>query len=666
MFSYSIKIFLVGVFLIFFGGVLSLLFWKKQKIAILIGTLGAVLGSILGLIPAIKVLLSGGKESLYLAWSMPFGAFYVEIDAISAFFLLCIFILSIITAIYGSRYLLEYKDKSLAKAIFFFNVLISSMAMVVVSANGMLFLICWEIMSIASFFLVTFEDEHKHVRQAGVVYLIATHIGTAFLLVMFILLGRESNSLDFDKFTAIKMLPASMASIIFILSLIGFGTKAGLVPFHIWLPEAHPAAPSHVSALMSGVMIKTGIYGIIRVLTFLPNPPLWWGWLLIIVGAVSGVIGVLFALAQHDIKRLLAYHSVENIGIITMGLGLGVVGINSGNQILAILGLGGAILHILNHALFKGLLFLGAGSVVSAAGTREIDELGGLGKNMFVTSVTFLIGAVAICGIPPLNGFISEFLIYTGSFKGLITKQLDLAAVSIIIIGSLALIGGLALACFTKVYGIIFLGEPRSKHSVNVRESSKIMLVPMIILAALCAFIGLFSSITLNRLKQCISQIAGIEPDVVSLQILPLSNILTKVSFAAFCLFAAIAVLLFIRKKMLSAEKVSIAPTWDCGYAKPDARMQYTASSFAQPLVDSFKMILRTRKITEPIKDLFPVEGQFESSTPEVSRDYLFNPIFKVIYMLLGRLRWLQGGNIQLYILYIALTLIALIIWKLR
>jgi formate hydrogenlyase subunit 3/multisubunit Na+/H+ antiporter MnhD subunit len=483
---------------------------------------------------------------------------------------------------------------------------------------------------------------------------------------MFILLGRESSSLDFDKFASAGLLPTSTASLIFVLSVIGFGTKAGLVPFHIWLPEAHPAAPSHVSALMSGVMIKTGIYGIIRVLTFLPNPPLWWGWLLIIDGAVSGIIGVLFALAQHDIKRLLAYHSVENIGIITMGLGLGVVGINSGNQILAILGFGGAILHILNHALFKGLLFLGAGSIVSAAGTREIDELGGLGKNMFVTSVTFLIGAVAICGIPPLNGFISEFLIYTGSFKGLITKQLNLAAASIIIIGSLALIGGLALACFTKVYGIIFLGEPRSRHAVNVKESSRIMLIPMIVLAGLCAFIGLFSSVMLNGIKQCISEISGIEPAVVSLQILPLSGVLTNVSIAAFCLFGAIAVLLIIRKKMLSAEKIKIAPTWGCGYARPDTKMQYTASSFAQPLVDTFKMILRTKKTTEQIRKLFPSKGQFESSTPEVSREYLYEPIYKAVYLMLGRLRWLQQGNIQLYILYIAITLIVLIIWKIR
>ncbi len=666
MFYFSIQIFLVGIFLIFFGGVLSLLFGRKRNLSIFLGTLGAVSGSILGLAPAIKVLLTGGKESFYLNWTIPFGAFFVEIDTLSAFFLLCIFILSIITAIYGSRYLLEYKNKSLAKAIFFFNVLVSSMALVVVSANGILFLICWEVMSIASFFLVTFEDEHKHVRQAGIVYLVATHIGTAFLLVMFILLGKESNSLDFDKFAAVKLLPISTASFIFILSVIGFGTKAGLVPFHVWLPEAHPAAPSHVSALMSGVMIKTGIYGIIRVLTFLPMPPVWWGWLLIIIGAVSGIIGVLFALAQHDIKRLLAYHSVENIGIITMGLGLGVVGINSGNQILAILGFGGAILHVLNHALFKGLLFLGAGSIVCATGTREIDELGGLGKNMFVTSITFLIGAVAICGIPPLNGFISEFLIYTGSFNCLFTKQLNLAVQSIIIIGSLALIGGLALACFTKVYGIVFLGELRSRHAVNVKESHKMMLIPMIVLSALCAFIGLFSSVVLRMLNHCIAEISGIEVDVVSLQLLPLCRVLTKISFSAFCLFAAIIVLLIVRRKLLSAGKVNIAATWDCGYAKPDAKMQYTASSFAQPLVDTFKMILRTSKKTEQIKNLFPLNGQFESSTPEVSRDYLFDPIFKGVYSLLGRLRWLQQGNIQLYILYIALTLIILIIWKLR
>ena len=306
--------------------------------------------------------------------------------------------------------------KNLGAYWFFFNGLAASMAMVAVAANGVLFLICWEVMALCSFFLVTFESEEESVQRAGWTYLVATHIGTAFLLVLFLMLGRQAGggSLDFDTFLAARGHMGAAADVLFLLALVGFGAKAGFVPFHIWLPEAHPAAPSPVSAVMSGVMLKTGIYGILRTLTFLGAPHLWWGWLLIATGLVSGIFGVLMALAQHDLKRLLAYHSVENIGIIALGLGLGVLGVAWRLPALAVLGFAGGLLHVVNHALFKGLLFMGAGSVQHATGTREIDLLGGLIKRMPWTGRTFLIGAVAICGLPPLNGFVSELLIYTG------------------------------------------------------------------------------------------------------------------------------------------------------------------------------------------------------------------------------------------------------------
>ena len=346
-------------------------------------------------------------------------------------------------------------------------------------------------MSLASFFLVTFEYEKPMVRQAGWIYLIATHIGTAFLIVFFILLGRQAGSLDFDKVSAI---PSSLANIMFLLAVVGFGTKAGFMPFHVWLPYAHPAAPSHVSAVMSGVMIKTGIYGLVRALTLLGMPPAWWCWVLIGIGAVSGVLGVLFALAQHDLKRLLAYHSVENIGIITIGLGVGLLGINTNSPTLAILGFGGGLLHVINHAVFKGLLFLGAGSVLHSSETGHIDLLGGLIKRMPVTAFTFLIGSIAISGLPPLNGFISEFLIYLGIFKNGISARFASIIPALVVIGSLALIGGLALACFTKAFGVIFLGEPRSNHAKEAHEVGFCMKFSMVILAGtLRSFRGMFA-----------------------------------------------------------------------------------------------------------------------------------------------------------------------------
>ncbi len=292
------------------------------------------------------------------------------------------------------------------------------MTLVLVARNAVLFLSAWELMAVSSFFLVTFEHERESVRSAGWIYLVATHLGTGFLLAFFILMGRETGSMNFDVWAAQGIHTQGLAGILFLMAVVGFGTKAGFMPFHVWLPEAHPAAPSHVSALMSGVMIKTGIYGLLRAFTFLGAPPLWWGWLFIGIGLSSGVLGVLFALAQHDLKRLLAYHSVENIGIIALGIGVGLLGQNTGSPALVALGFGGALLHVLNHALFKGLLFLGAGAVAHSAGTREIDRLGGLLKQMPWTAATFLIGAAAISGLPPLNGFVSEFLIFLGAFKG--------------------------------------------------------------------------------------------------------------------------------------------------------------------------------------------------------------------------------------------------------
>ncbi len=261
------------------------------------------------------------------------------------------------------------------------------MMMVVVARNGLLFLMAWEIMALASYFLVVFEDEREEVRQAGKTYLIASHLGTAFLLVFFLILGHEFRSLDFARFD--HPVPAATANLLFVLALVGFGTKAGFMPFHVWLPEAHPAAPSHVSAVMSGVMVKTGIYGLVRTFTFLPPPPAWWGEVLIGMGIVSGVWGILFALAQHDLKRLLAYSTVENIGIIGLGLGVGLLGWSAGNNVVAVLGFSGALLHVLNHSLFKGLLFLGAGVVLHSTGTRRLDQLGGLSKRMPWVALAF-------------------------------------------------------------------------------------------------------------------------------------------------------------------------------------------------------------------------------------------------------------------------------------
>ncbi|MCX5681886.1 MAG: proton-conducting transporter membrane subunit, partial [Candidatus Omnitrophica bacterium] len=461
-----------AISLLLFSGLGALMLNKTPRYATFVGVSGVIISCLLGLAAVTLNFINGQTVSFSLPLSIPYASFSLEIDLLSAFFLLPIFFLSALAAIYGAGYLKSwYGKKSIGTSWFFYNLLVASMAMVVIARNSMVFLFFWEMMTVASYFLVTFENEKSSVRKAGLMYLVASQLGTAFLLVLFILLGREAGSLDFNRF---QISAGILPSVIFFLAIVGFGTKAGFMPFHIWLPEAHPAAPSHVSALMSGVMIKTGIYGLIRVLMFLGPPPAWWGGFLIVIGIICGILGVLFALAQHDLKRLLAYHSIENIGIITLGLGLGLLGMSIHSPVLMILGWAGGLLHVLNHALFKGLLFLGAGAVVHAAGTREIDCLGGLLKRMPSTGICFLIGSAAICGLPLLNGFVSEFLIYLGSFYGIgISASVFLAVLGII--AALAVIGGLAVACFSKAFGIIFLGEPRTSHGQDAHEFGWLM-----------------------------------------------------------------------------------------------------------------------------------------------------------------------------------------------
>ncbi|MFH1562772.1 MAG: proton-conducting transporter membrane subunit [Nitrospirota bacterium] len=634
---------------------------RSAKIATASGVLGTVFGGLIGLIPAIEVLLTGKPQSLHLMWDVPYASFYIGLDSLSSFFLIPILIISILTAVYGWKYLKDRDKPCPYSHWFFFNLLVAGMIMVVVAKNGVLFLIAWEIMSLSSFFLVTLEDEKKDVRNAGWIYLVATHAGTACLLVLFILLGQKGGVLDFDCFKS-----GVSPDLLFLLAIVGFGTKAGFVPFHIWLPEAHPAAPSHVSALMSGVMIKTGIYGLLRILTLLGTPVLWWGWLLIGIGLISGIWGVLLALAQHDLKRLLAYHSIENIGIIAIGLGLGLIGLSIGSPYLTILGFAGGLLHVVNHALFKSLLFLCAGSVIHATGTKDIEHLGGLMKRMPWTGVTFLIGAVAISGLPPLNGFISEFLIYLGAFKAGITLPVFGAIPGICVILSLALIGGLATACFAKAFGIVFLGEPRSIHTSHSHDPALSMRIPMVILAILCFLAAIFSPAIVRSMCPLISMVSSLPAEIVQKEVINFAGILQLIVIINLtgltCLTCLTGLLAAFRKN----RRVETGLTWDCGYSQPTPRMQYTASGFVQPITEAFRFILQTKKRLKKPQGIFPKEASLATQTPNIWTEAVYKPVFIMIQKELSRFKWIQHGYIQAYILYIALTLIILLVWKVR
>ncbi|MBF0476684.1 MAG: hypothetical protein HQK59_12820 [Deltaproteobacteria bacterium] len=655
---------LLAMSVLIFSGLLSFFCGRNPRRANVIGAGGAILGCVLGLIPAAGVLWTGHNHTLHRAWDVPYGSFFLQVDPLSAFFLLPILGLSAAAALYGAEYLIAYQSrKNLGGPWFFYNLLVAGMVMVTVARNGVLFLLAWEIMSMASYFLVTFEHEKENVRQAGWTYLVATHLGTAFLFILFLVLGRQAGSLDFDRFASAGAYGSSAMNLVFLLALIGFGTKAGFMPFHVWLPEAHPAAPSHVSAVMSGVMIKTGIYGLVRTLTFLGRPEAWWGWVLIGIGLVSGVWGVLFALAQHDLKRLLAYHSVENIGIIALGLGLGVLGLALNQPLLAVLGLSGGLLHVLNHALFKGLLFMGAGAVLHATGTRDIDQLGGLIKRMPWTATMFLIGSVAICGLPPLNGFVSEFLIYVGAFYGTGLQDVSISGATVVV--GLAMIGGLAAACFAKAFGIVFLGEARSEHASQAHEVGFPMRIGMLVLALGCITIGCLAPQITAMVGTVVGTMPGLTGSNIQGHLAVAIGPLRSVVLTSGILLVLIALLAMIRSRLLAGRKVELSGTWDCGYARPSARMQYTASSFAQPLMNMFGVLLQTHRSLERPEGFFPTRAGLHTDTGDIFRQNVYRPIFQGVERFLVWLHWLQQGRVQIYILYIAVTMLILLIWNL-
>jgi hydrogenase-4 component B len=656
---------LSGVVIWLTTGGFALLVNRAPRLARLVAVLGAVLGSALVFADAGGVLWSGQAETYLLPWSMPLGALSLRLDPLAGLFLLPIAFLSAVAAIYGAAYLSPAKSP-LRRGVHWlaFNFLVASMALVVVAANGLFFLLAWEAMSLASFVLVLFDSEEAKVRQAAWIYLVATHLGTAALLVFFVVAGSQSGSLELEAMA--KAAPSLPVGALFVLALIGFGTKAGFMPFHVWLPEAHPAAPSHVSAVMSGVMIKTGIYGLVRALTLLGPPPAWWGGLLLGIGIVSGVAGVLFALVQHDLKRLLAYHSVENIGIIGIGLGLGLLGQSFDLPVLTALGFGGALLHVVNHAAFKGLLFLGAGAVAHATGTREIDQLGGLLRRMPWTGATFLIGAAAISGLPPLNGFVSELLLYLGAFRTGATQPGAMAIAAILTIGSLALIGGLAAACFTKAFGIVFLGEPRSPEAARGHEVGLAMRGAMLALAAACVVIAAAAPWVVAGASGAVAVAARLPVGVTAAALGTAMAPLLSICGIGLALLVVVAMLLGLRALLLRRRAVVAAVTWDCGYAAPTPRMQYTSSSFAAPLTDLFQLFLRTRRRFVPPTGLFPEDTTLATETPDTVQALIYRPVFAGVQNAFARIRRLQTGRVQLYVLYLALTLVALLLWSFR
>jgi len=655
------------------GATGALAFRHHDRAANILGNSLAAAGSLAGLLFSGAVLLEGDVPAFGAGSSFSLLSITFRLDQLSAFFMMVICLIALLCSIYALGYVRHYYGRySVGMLGFFYNLFIASMILVATSHNLLFFLIAWEVMSLASYFLVIYERRESASIRAGSLYFIMTHAGTAFIVFAFLLMYQATGSLDFEA-VAQGMAGASplVRNAIFISALVGFGVKAGIIPLHIWLPSAHPAAPSHVSALMSGVMIKTGIYMLVRIsLEILPGPFLWWGLVLLVIGGASSLLGVLYALSEHDLKRLLAYHSIENIGIILLGLGGAIVFSSAGMNSLAALSLAAALFHTLNHATFKALLFLGAGSVIAATHTRNIEKYGGLIKLMPQTALFFLIGSMAISALPPLNGFFSEWLTFQALFQGVISLDVTTKTVFILAVGALAFTSGLAAACFVKAFGITFLARPRSEAVSRASETGIFPRLAMAGLSIAIICLGLFSGAVVRLLSGVggsLANIGGAEAaDAAGFESVSVQNGFASISMPAVFIgigLAAIAITAVVFLLTRRRQTV-IGRTWDCG-ADLTPRMEITATGFSRSIITVCRRVLRPSSETEieyhDANRYFPKIGEVTMGLHDVYRTYIYRPLQDLLTLLAGYTTKVQSGNINAYILYIFITLIALL-----
>lgn len=652
-------LFFLALALVVAGGVLPLVLGRRFDLLRVVGVAGIASGSLLGVVDALGVLVGGTTRSAAFRYLQAFELTFA-MDALASFFLVVIFAVSSVAALYSFHYMDDPdRARRTAAHYLFFGLLVAAMALVVVADGMIAFLISWELMTLASFFLVVHDHEDAENRRAGYLYFVFSHVGAMFIFAAFGLIFASTGSFGF---TGAEGMTEATKILVFVLALIGFGSKAGLFPVHFWLPHAHPAAPSHISALMSGVMIKTGVFGILKMVMVLELKSALFGEILLVTGIVSGILGVVYALGQRDLKRLLAYSSVENVGIILIGLGIGLIGAARGQPWMAALALSGGLLHVLNHALFKSLLFMGAGMVLHRTGIRTVEKLGGLLKRMKVTGTTFLIGSIAIAGLPPMNGFIGEFLIYLGAFRGVPVDRGTLALCLLAIVG-LAVIGGLALACFTRVIGVAFQGEPRSEEAKGTTEHGWTMLLAMGILASACVVIGLLPGwfVSMALKTTAATGLAGqpfsIEP------VLLLTGNITRVAAIFIGLLVAVAL---IRRAFYLGKTVARSGTWGCGFTRPTVRMQYTGSSYAASILDFFRALAPVRVEHRPIEGRFPAATTYRSHVEDVAERGSGILIVRPVVALFDRLRFIQHGDIHLYIGYILLAIVVLLVFVWR
>ena len=638
-----------------------------NRTANFIGPAGAAAACLVGVFG----LFSGGwssAESFILPWGLPFGAFALGLDPLSRLFLLPVFALGFTCAISGCISL-RHSDPSehnLGAHWLFYLLLLLGMTCVMTARDALFFMLAWEIMSLSPFFLIDFNDRDRLVQDASWVYLVAAHLGAVLLIAFFALLWQQSGS---TLFSAMAMKAPAHVSALFLLALFGFGAKAGLAPLHVWLPEAHPAAPSHVSALLSGAMLNAGLYGIIRSFDFFgpaEHLPTWWGWLLMAAGLVTALVGIMKALAQSNLKRLLAYSSVENMGLMVMGAGIGLVGIHTASAWTAALGFAGCLFHMLNHSAFKGLLFLCAGEVLHSVGTVNMTALGGLQKKMPMLGALFALGAASIACLPPFNGFAGEFVLSLSMLRSLELPGMEQKIAMLACLTGLMLTSGLSAAVYAKAYGMTFLGQPRTHFAAEPHAPENRLLLPLCIPAAACVLGGLFSPWAFKMVQPTLEFIPVMHVGLIT----PAANVMTStghllgnISLIGGAAVALVLLFALTRRALLSRHGVKRGPVWGCGYQYGTPRIQYTPASFVEPATRLFGTVMGTEVKTEKPEGFFPARATLDVDAPDVVRGRFYTPLFQLAERACNALKILQSGLVNMYILYILVTLVALLIW---
>ncbi|HZZ85388.1 MAG TPA: proton-conducting transporter membrane subunit [Anaeromyxobacteraceae bacterium] len=645
------------------GGLAALGLSARPRLAVGVATGAAVAGCALGLWPALAVLAGGQPLDLSLAWNPPLAAFHLRLDPLAATFLVPLFALGIPASLFGAWYLRpQLGRRGLGAFLCAYDLFLGTLALVFAARQAVLLLAAWEAMAITSFLLVSFDHQEQEVRRAGLVYLVASHLGAAFLFALFLLLGREAGSFDLDAMAAVRG-GAVAPALAFALALVGFGVKAGLPPLHLWLPEAHPAAPSHVSALMSGVLVKAGIYGILRVVTLLPPPPVAHGVALLVVGLTGALGGITLALGQRDLKRALACSTIENVGIITAALGAALSARALGSPGIAALAALAALLHVWNHALMKGLAFLSAGAVVHATGTRDLESMGGLLARLPAVGALLLAACAALAALPPWNGFASEWLVFTALLHGAVSGPGAAGLGAALALTALALVSGLAALAFTRIAGVALLGEPRSDAARAAHAPGPAAWGPLLALAVACLALGLFPGAALRLVAPGAAQLLDLPAAEVAAAAGPAIRVGGALQRGVLAFLALGLALELWRRRRVKLLGQARAGTWGCGFTRSSPRVQYTASSYSQLLLSTLApRLLQPRARVTPPRGIFPGPARFEQRVQDPAEERLFGPLFHAAARRFRLLRGLQSGRLNLQLLYTLVTLVALVL----